>query len=469
MQRLTLGRKRILIGLLLLLLPFTTMIPVSAQDDAVEGDIFVAKANDGQLIVFSMDGNQANVIVDESMVGDWRGWRLSSQEILLYTVDASFQLALVNADGLQLIALEESLQSALGVPRLVNTIAPYAVLTSANADSDYAPAVLVDLNDATADLLSMDYAKRTPFRLSEDGAAIRYAIHGEEATDQYIIEQSLESGETTIMNITNANGRLIPDQNGETWVEILPTPISPNVTILGIDGESEDVASGTQEAWYWVVDNYLITNTTTCEAGNCLFEFRSLLDDSTFSVAAPEGIGFFAVDVLDDGQFIVGDANDNAFWKIGVEREPVSLGFSTRNVLGADALLRLTPNKSWFVAESVAEPGDSSLSVRIYNASRGTIVASVQSGGSIHDLVFGEEAILIETVTESVLYDVLSQAFTPLPSIIDADFQAVLPDNTLLYSNPTGGDPSLDGVYHLDPTSDTSTLLFENTRLLSLD
>ena len=420
---------------------------------------------DHQLLAFNAEGETRDLLTIIANDNDRPfAWRIDDRTALVHVNDAeSYRLYRVSPDEIARIDLPEEINLTDRL-RVIGYHGDHLVLTNVSLGPLPNSALLVNLADASADLLTGQVASSVSF--SEDGTSLRYMSKDEE--DQWtLLERNLTSGEERTLNTVPDQDRFLffsTDPQGERWLYTTRREDAIVNLLINADGTTENIAEGTlEQPIYWsFFEDMLIGASPLCES-DCSLVVREGEDETTYSTPF-NGIGITALgQPTPDSLLVLHDGED--VWLLRKEDEPLNFGrFNPQKIFTVPAWT-ISPDKRYVLTQSLLEPTD--FFVWDLTTERAVAHVSVDVGVEVFYFDHGFTVSAYNRPHETILYNDADQSSVSLPNSSGGLYFDLLPDGTLLYwlfdENEAVGKP---GIYRYDPANETYTPVVEGASLL---
>ena len=407
---------------LLVTLALTGTLLQGALDDTQNVWFFALEQDTNLVIAYNVEGARVPLVQGGALTARGR-WRIDNQSLLVQFEAApdDFPIYLLHPDGATLLpyTFTEAMQ-------VVAYHEPYAVMMPVAPSIGVKPSVLLNLEAATATLLSAETAPPIEAfpccRFAPDGTLLRYISRTTPDADQprsgeyQLRERNLETGEERLILTTpredEDTGEQIstwqPDVDGDRWIASVSAPAPegadrariPRSWLVPLDGDVEiltDPDDDTPPVYRFWDDNILVIN-PFCEA-DCIMQVLDSEREVRLSFPATADTTLARPHYLGSDYMIATAGQEHL--RLSEAAAPEVIGyFSPRYMAGEFA----SPDGRWLaMVDAVDEPQ----AVLIYDAVEDTVVLTHEITGFPVVTFRGHWLILMDNAGRTNTWDIV--------------------------------------------------------------
>jgi hypothetical protein len=435
---------------------------------------FAVKPAAGQLITYTVEGQQ-KVLIESGMYASSSAiWRLTSDSVLasFFVNDQGGLYRLTSADVQRFTAKSSDAEQLLDANHswtLVSKAGPYVVLWS-QQKVPLADALVVNVDAGTFEKLTdrvVGTRSQAP-KLSADGRYVRYLSRdtSPDSKQTRLIERKLETGAERVLYTIDDD--MLPyisvDQYGEHWLYQRLMKDGVQSTLITPDGKIEQSKQAVNEPGsqlQLVTSDGILSYSPMCKQ-NCPLKLQPYSGESATTLTLPaneKGYGVSSLIRLDNDSWLVYSGPSN--WVLRRDGSAQALHFSPEKLF-QPVEQRLSPDRRFILALKEDETG-----WQVWdNQQQKFALESKPDDKPIYAMIFyGGGGFVVEDGLHFTLYRPGDGQVMDLPKAKGQYFEP-LADGRVLYFGPPVDAPEPLGIYLYNPADQQFTLLVEGGRPL---
>lgn len=314
---------------------------------------YAEDADNNQIVAYNLEGDLASVMELNDDVTLRGGWRIDSRTLLMIAEDTSGDrsMFILSPDGAEPI----SYSFDYGI-QVVAYHYPYAVFMPVDPTRTATPAILVNVESATATNLGGDVApifEASPCcRFSEHGTSLRYIAkiqldeNDVDAATFQLRERDLATGEErdiySIYSVNADNGpqvsRWQPDTDGDRWLMLTSERHDESIVrttwMIELDGSAERIGEAHSEDEIFLIYSFWGNMTWITDGicqGGCTLDVYDEQGNQVISVQARTENFVRQIYYVGDG-YVVGESGA-AFLRLTPDAPPEIIGYRDPTIL----------------------------------------------------------------------------------------------------------------------------------------
>ena len=406
-----------------LALLFTLVLTLfqGASEAGEDSWYFAIEADTNLVIAYNAQGERVPLVQGDGNLSARGRWRVDDETLLVQfeTAPDDFPMYLLHPDGATLLPY-----TFREVMQVVAYHEPYAVVMPVTPTVAVSPSILLDLEAATAELLS---AETSPIveafpccRFSSDGSVLRYLTRtnvedAPQSGDFHLQERNLESGEqrtiVTMPRNDQATGEQItmwqPNLEGDRWLVSASGPapegserrrilLSWLITLDGMVEPLSDQEDAPVIYRFW--DDRIMAFDPFCEKDCALQVLNSDLEVQ-LTVTSAEDMTLVRPHYLDDGYLIATVGQEHL--RLSENDAPEVIGYFSPRYMSGEFI---SHDGRWL---AVLDDPDTPEEVRIYDAAEDTAVLTHEITGFPFVMFSGAWLILMDNEGRSLNWNII--------------------------------------------------------------
>jgi hypothetical protein len=434
---------------------------------------FAVKPTEGQLIAYTVEGEQKVLIEAEVGGQNYRGWRLTADSALAHLViqDKGGLYRLTSTDVQPFTAKSAEAEQLLDAKRFwtqVSKAGSYIVLWS-QQKVPLADALVVNVDAGTFEKLT-DRVEGTfaqAPKLAADGRYVRYLSRNPEQDSKQtrLIEREIETGAERVLY--TVEDELMPyfsvDRDGEHWLYQRLMKDGVQRALITPDGKIEQSNQAVNEPgsqMQLVTDDGILSYSPTCKQ-NCELTLQPYSGEPAVMLTLPaneKGYSVSSLIPLDEDSWLIysGPAN----WVLRRDGPAQALHFSPEKLLQPFEQL-LSPDHRFILALNEDETG-----WQVWDNQQQKFALQSKPGDRlIYAMIYyGDGGFVVEDGKHFTLYRTGDGQVMDLPGAKGQYFESLADGRVLYFGTLPDTERQSPGIYLYNPADQQFTLLVEGGR-----